>query len=310
MNRFIEIPSNPAPPGAEPFHFEAADGAKLRGAFFPVKDACATVVLMTGWAEFIEKYFEVIGDIHGRKMNVAMMDWRGQGLSSGASAQAMGWRNYFHTSRDDLRLFTDQHAGQRFEGRFFLMTHSMGGLPALMLLAQGFERFERAILCAPMTRLFGGAAYPLSKFAARALSAIGLSRAPASRPSKEAFAFEGNMYTTDRARHERFRDLQLAEPAAAARAPAFGWVNDAIKAGEEIHQPGYFDKLKIAVLIISAGLERRIEARDHKIIASFHEKIQQTEIPGALHEIMMERDEIRDQYWKAVDDFLAPAITH
>ena len=55
MSKFIRIPSNPAPEGAEAVDIRGADGAALRAAFFPTENARRTVVLMTGWSEFIEK---------------------------------------------------------------------------------------------------------------------------------------------------------------------------------------------------------------------------------------------------------------
>ena len=81
-----------------------------------------------------------------------------------------------------------------------------------------------------------------------------------------------------------------------------------MKASARIHMPGAFDQLKIPVLIVTAGNEQQIDGADHETIAASSEKISLTTIPGALHEIMMERDSIRDLYFKAVDDFIAPAL--
>ena len=41
-----------------------------------------TVVVLGGRAEFIEKYFEVIGELLARDFAVAALDWRGQGGSA------------------------------------------------------------------------------------------------------------------------------------------------------------------------------------------------------------------------------------
>jgi len=46
------------------------------------KDGKGTVCVFGGRGEFIEKYFETIGELRRRGFAVATMDWRGQGRSS------------------------------------------------------------------------------------------------------------------------------------------------------------------------------------------------------------------------------------
>lgn len=308
MSRFFEIDGNPVPEGAQAVEFAAPDGAKLRGAFFPAGEARGTVVLLTGWSEFIEKYFETIEDLRARKLNVAMMDWRGQGLSDRESAPHTKWRDFFRILSDDLRLFVEAHVKPRFHGPYILMTHSMGGMPALMLLASGYPAFERAVLCAPMTRLFPEPQNKITELAAALASAVGMAAKPVMRTTDHADVFEGNIFTSDERRHARFRDLRLAAGEAANDAPTYGWVNAAIKASNAIHAPGALDGIETPTLIITAGAEKQIDGADHAEIAKRNENISLETIPGALHEIMMERDELRAAYFKAFDAFVAPVI--
>ncbi len=308
MADFIQIPTNPAPQDSEVFEFASHDGATLRGAFFPTANARATIVVVTGWSEFIEKYFEVVTCLQKRGLNVAMMDWRGQGLSDRQSGPATKWNGYFSTIAEDLRWFTDRHVSTRFTGAKFLMTHSMGGLPALMLLADGYDAFERAVLCAPMTRLFAQPVNAIVHALANIAGAVGLATTPITKGEDDSMAFEGNMFTTDPARHERFRQLQLAEPKAAVSAPTYGWMRAAGVASAAIHKPGFFDQLKTPIRIITAGAEKRIDASDHQTIANQHPLIEQITIPNALHEIMMESDNIQALYWQAFDAFIQPFI--
>ncbi|NNL90358.1 MAG: alpha/beta hydrolase [Marinicaulis sp.] len=299
---FIEIPSNPTPNGAELFIHEARDGVKLRCAFFPTENARGAIILQAGWSEFIEKYFETVRDLQAHGYSVAMMDWRAQGLSDRENDATRDWPDYFQIIRDDLREFTEVTAA-RFPGRLFLMTHSMAGMPALMLLATGYDRFEKAVLCAPMTRLFAPAMNGLVRVAAFLTCHAGMARTAVNSGSDDSMRFEGNMFSTDRTRHTMFKDLQQAEPRAALSAPTYGWVREALAASREIHRTGYFDDVKTPVLIVTAGDEQRIDATDHPEIANRHELISQTTIPGALHEIMMERDELRDQFLQTTLNF-------
>lgn len=303
MMDFVLIPENPAPENFEIKFFKASDGANLRVAYFPVKGACGTIILATGWAEFIEKYFETVNRLHARKLNVAMMDWRGQGLSDREQLPRTQWKEYFSIIASDLQNFIDNKVVKRFAEPYFLMTHSMGGLPALIMLADGYARLQRALLCAPMTRLAPAPQHHLMRGGAWVACAAGLSNMPMPRKKDDSLDFEGNMYTSDQERHERFQHLQRAAPHAVNEAPTFGWIKAALAASDEIHSPHYFDSLKIPVRIVSAELERRIDSSDHAVIADKSPLIDRVTIPGALHEIMMERDEIQARYWREVDRF-------
>lgn len=301
---FITIENNPPPPGAEISFMDAPDGARLRTAFFPVDNPRGTVTLAPGWSEFIEKYFEVVGDLHARSLNVAIMDWRGQGLSDWPGR----WKGYVDQITGDLSAFQETQVVERFKGPYLLLTHSMGGLPGLKLLGPGYDGFARAVLCAPLTRLFPSMLNSLAGITAAALCRIGFSDMAVSRQEDDSRLFDDNMFTTCPVRHARFRALQDAEPRAMRMAPTYGWVDSVIRASREIHAPGHFDAMTTPTLIVSAGDERRIDGEDHADIATRSPLIEQVEIDGALHEVMMERDDLRANFWDAVDPFMAPAL--
>ena len=59
--------------------FETADGARLRWGHLPAAVPRAECVLVGGFAEFVEKYFETIADLSRCGLSVWCLDWRGQG---------------------------------------------------------------------------------------------------------------------------------------------------------------------------------------------------------------------------------------
>ena len=305
MSEFIEIEGNAAPPDAIPFTFQSSDDAPLRAGFFPVANPIAGVVLLTGWSEFIEKYFETVGDLNARGYSVLMMDWRGQGLSDRQSPYDQKWNGYFHSLKDDLRRFTVNEAKVRMPGLpLILMTHSMGGLPAFMLLADGFDEFERAVLCAPMAKLLPEPKLTIYEFAVNIACAIGFSRTPYASRDANAESFEGNIFTSDPKRHERFKTLRIKRPDAALGAPTFGWLREAMKTTRTIRAHDFFMNAKTPTLIIAAGNEKQVDPSAYPPIAANAAAISLATIPGALHEIMMERDEIRTEFWRVFDAFL------
>ena len=79
----LETADNPMPPQPRQVPVITADGIPLRAVYWMPETgrARATVLLMQGRAEFIEKYFETIAELRRRGFAVAAFDWRGQGGS-------------------------------------------------------------------------------------------------------------------------------------------------------------------------------------------------------------------------------------
>ena len=78
----VSIPENPAPAGAVPARLRAIDGVPLRAVrWHPQGEARGTVLIAPGRAEYVEKYFETVGDLLTRGLVVVVFDWRGQGMS-------------------------------------------------------------------------------------------------------------------------------------------------------------------------------------------------------------------------------------
>ena len=265
---------------------------------------------MTGRSEFIEKYFEVVRELTSRGFNVAMMDWRGQGQSSRfLPVREKGHVQNFGVYASDLARFASEVVEPRFAGPHILMTHSMGGAPALQLLAAGETRYAGAVLVAPMTRLFDN---PLKRMAVRGLvksvSFFGGSRQSVFGVREHSLDFEGNNLTSDRVRHGRFRDLQAAAPEAAIREPTYGWLRAAYDAMDALHIEDAFATLRTPVLIVSAGRDELVSSADHARLASRSPLIERVVIEDALHEILMERDDIQGEFWTAFDLFIKSAL--
>lgn len=310
MSEFIVVPDNPPPPDAKVFDFAGADGGRLRGAIFTAPSARATVVLMAGRVEFIEKYFEVVGDLNRRGFTVAMMDWRGQGLSERPLPDPLkGHIADFAVYRADLKRFVEEITARNLATPFILMTHSMGGAPGLQLLADGYDKFRAAVLCAPMTKFQANPArLAVAGLMARLACALGGADRNVIGIEEHSLKFEGNVLTSDRRRHERFRLLQERAPQAIIRDPTYGWLKAAIDAIDDLHRPDRFRNLKIPVLIISAEKDQLVDSADHERLAARSPLIRRVMIEGALHEIMMENDALRAAYWREFDAFIEPLL--
>ena len=149
--KLASIPSNPIPDGVVAGTIRTPDGVELRFARWISTTGKGTVCVFGGRGEFIEKYFETIGELRRRGFAVATMDWRGQGRSSRQLPDARkGHVEDFLEYEIDLETFMQQVVRRHCPEPYFAFTHSMGGAVVLRAAHAGKRWFERAVLVAPM----------------------------------------------------------------------------------------------------------------------------------------------------------------
>ncbi|WP_336605025.1 alpha/beta hydrolase [Phenylobacterium aquaticum] len=302
----VSTPDSPIPPGGGAEWFTGAGGAKLRAALFaPKGPARGTVVLSTGRTEAIEKYFEVIGDLLGRGFVVLANEWRGQGLShrdlpDRLKGHAVGMAAYVADYHALLAAFED-----RMPKPWMAVGHSMGGCLTLLSLAKGeADRFVGAVLCAPMLGVrTGGLPLPVAKILAGFNLLVGkggdYARPPPADPYTEAF--EGNVLTHDPVRFARARGLIAADKDLALSAPTWGWLDFAFKATTWLGSADNLRSVRIPVVIVSAGDDKLVRDDAQKLISNYLPDGRFVSVAGAEHEILMETDDRRNQFWAAFD---------
>lgn len=302
----IRIEQNPLPEGMSARFIEAWDGIKLRLATLPtLPDARGSILVVPGWAEFIEKYAEVAGELRDRRFNVMICDPRGQGFSHRVSvADDRALIDDFGKFHKDLDQVFEEFIAT-FPPPHFLLAHSMGGLIALEWLAKKPRPLKGVVLSAPFTRLYPN---PVRRFAVRTLvrSAL-LLRQRKRRISvapEQSMDFATNKLTQDPRRHDRFKRLQLAEPQAMAGHPRYAWVNAAMAAHARIDRPGALSGITIPTLLVSADRDETVDPLHHWELEARYDFLKLVRIPGARHEVMMEKDEYRKAFWAAFDAYV------
>src|SRR3990172_12554308 len=104
----IATPKNPIPLGASAGYLDVRKGLRLRYARWPssLRERRGTVCIFPGRTEFIEKYFEVVGELRRRGFAVAVLDLRGEGGGGRPAGEpAQGHINDFAEYEEDLSLF-------------------------------------------------------------------------------------------------------------------------------------------------------------------------------------------------------------
>ncbi len=309
MSGFHPTTDNPVPPGGEVFAIVAKDGAPLRAAYWkPQSGARGTVILLQGRSEVIEKYFETVTELLQRGFAVATLDWRGQGGSARLLDNPLkGHLLRFADFRLDLSALLATLAEKRAQTPFIILAHSMGALAALEVLKDEPQQFAGAVLTAPLL----GIKAPLPMPAARVFATLGPAHAfvPGGArfdPLNEPFAT--NPVTGDPRRFGRNIGILRNAPQLALGSPTLGWVSAAYGAIARVMAPHFASTLTAPMLIFSAGAEKIV---DNRAIARFAARLPRgrlVAIPGAKHEIMMERDDIRACFWRETDRFLAEIL--
>ena len=304
---FVRIPGNDVPAGAEEHWLEGRGGVRVRVMTAPASGqrVRGTILLAPGRTEFIEKYFEVTRELQQRGFAVFCMDWRGQGLSGRETNDPLkGHFDNFDDPVNDLATALRVLAAHAPRPHIAL-AHSMGG--AIMLRAMQTRRveLEAAAFSAPMWGIAN-----LGKFAknyVRFMASIGAgaSFAPGVERKFRREGFKRNPVTHDQARHTRAMDLLAEEPRLAISGPTVGWVAAAADTTEGFHQPSALAHLRLPMLVVSAGQEVLVDNTAQQELASHFPDCQFVSIPNAKHEILMETDDIRLQFWAAFDALCA-----
>src|SRR5690348_12261218 len=173
--KLVSIPANPAPEDAVSGTVKAPDGVSLRYArWLPPPSRKGTVCVFPGRAEFIEKYFETVRDLRTRGFAVAIIDWRGQGLSQRAlSDRNRGHVTSFADYLIDLETFMKEVVLPDCPPPLFALGHSMGATVLIQAAAKGLRWFDRMVLTAPMLRLAQRRMFGLAPGLARLLRMTG-----------------------------------------------------------------------------------------------------------------------------------------
>jgi lysophospholipase len=305
----VSIPANPVPEDAVTGSLKTRDGVTLRFArWHPPPGRKGTVCLFPGRTEFIEKYFETVRELRARGFAVATLDWRGQGGSERRLRDPRkGHVGDFSEYELDVDVFMSQVVLPDCPPPLFAIGHSMGGTVLLRVARQGARWFDRIVLSAPMVRLAGARGSALSRFTARALRTIGLGSlyVPGGGSAVVASgAYLGNPATSDPVRHARTKAVLEAAPELGIGSPTVSWLTAAYRTMNEIADPGFPGKIRQPLMLVAAGRDEIVSTAAIEDIAIRLRAGSHLIVAGARHELMMEQDRYRGQFWAAFDAFV------
>ncbi len=304
-----------APPHAIVGPAITRDGIAIRVARWPPAlrwmargEPLGTVVVCNGRTEFIEKYYEVAGELAGRGFAALVFDWRGQGLSDRLLRDPRkGHVGSFADYGEDLAAVASQVLAPFCPRPWYALAHSMGGPIVLQFAARRPDVFERLVLSAPMIGIAGLPFAATLRATARLCRFAGLSRGfvpGGRRRSPFAMAFDGNPLTSDAGRFARMLQFVQSEPRLGLGAPTIGWLHAAFDAMAEVQDDGFVRAFAVPTLTVMPALDRVVDGLAAERLAQRLRGGNIIGLPGCRHEILMENDALRQQFWAAFDAFV------
>lgn len=296
----------------------ALDGTVLRTAVWPEPPGTeggtpvrGTVVLLTGRAEFIEKYRDTAAAWLSRGFRVVQMDWRNQGLSSRplANRQIHHLRD-FTVLRDDLDRLVERVAlPLAAGGPLLVMGHSMGGLVAALFMAAQPERFAAAVLSAPMFAIqLGPVPRGLARIIATGACALGLAErygpGQGDYDPAEGMFRPDNRITGDPRSYALFHDAYRDRPELRVGGVSYGWLDAAFRAEEAVCRALPLERVRTPVLVLNAPNDQVVSGEAVETVARRFPHATVCRYPTARHEVLMETADIRSRVWADIDSFL------
>lgn len=307
----VAIAANPVPSRPHLCTVEGS-GVGLRSvSWLPSDAARGTVLLLLGRGDFIEKYFEVVQDLLSRGWAVTTFDWRGQGGSERLHPDPLrGHVDSFDGYVRDLEAVAAAvlaHVPRPIVG----LAHSMGAAILLHALAARPDLVERAVLTAPMLALSPHLAPPGSRATVRLLNGLGLAGSPVPGPARRGTAMpdfvQDNLLTSDPVRYLRSYEILSAAPHLGVGKPTIGWLDAAYDGMAALRMPAVRQAISTPLLLIAGDRDRVTHTPAMVAFAEAGPNRSFEVIGGAAHDVMLERDRLRDRVLAAFDAFTAAA---
>ena len=296
------------PYGGEAYWRKCADNTRIRVALWRGEGA-ETVLIFPGRTEYIEKYGPAAREFVARGYSVAIIDWRGQGLSDRhATRPQMGWVKDFSDYQQDIdaMLATVVEAG--LPKPTVLLSHSMGGAIGLRALLNRLD-VEKAIFSAPMWGIY---VEPKLRIVASLVSrfcrvlGMGARYVPSSGPTNyvEKQKFEGNVLTNDADTYKWLQTHLSKHPDLGLGGPSCQWYNRAVCECAELRKDA---PAPHEALVFLGTQEAIVDSGSIKDIMAEWSNGKLVIVEDAQHEILMEKPAILKQFWQEVDQFIGPA---
>lgn len=286
--------------------------------FMHGEGARGCLVISPGRTESSVKYLELASDLNKLGFSpIYAIDHRGQGFSSRylKKKPQKGHITDFSLYVDDFKAFVDtvvlQDQKCSNKNDLYLLAHSMGGaIAAAYLTNEGVNSpFNKAILSSPMLKInlkgLPEAVILLTTAPCAFAESVFCEAYVVTKAEFENKIFEDEDNNLTRSLNRFNFNMHLFRTFSQTRlgAPTTKWVRESILADLNLRRPEVVKKLATPVRIYQAGDDTVVENSGQDEFYGYVDPELRSikKFPGSQHEILMERDEVRNA---AIEDMV------
>ena len=291
-----------------------ADGAHIRTLLIPHDQPVGRLLMLTGRADFLEKWAETFIRFHEAGFAVASFDWRGQGESTRLTDNGAGYIDSFDTWLADLDQLSGWALNGLGAGPWLALGHSMGGHLLTRWLADPARHalpLRRQIRAVVLSSPFFGLGMPWPMRAAvlgaapvQVARGLGADFAWGQRPYGPAQRSKARSLLLTGSRHlfaEEGRWIE-ANPSLATGGVSWGWL-DAFFRSQASLEALPLEQLDLPILMLLAAREHLVDNVAATRVAARLPDCQRRLIPGAAHELLREVRPLRTQILARITSF-------
>lgn len=260
----------------------------------------AQILILTGYGESAEVWFETATDLNARGYSVWVLERAGQGGSERfVLPRDLGHAPDFNGDIRAVKTLTQMMAAGSPGAPVIVLGHADGGLIAIAAIEQGAPA-EGLILSSPSF----ASGHPLEGLRA-ALVKAGLGRIPADwkrgwrRDGPDA---RGIGLTGDSLRGGIGKAWQIANPDLRMGGPSLGWLAS-FQATSKAIQPG-LPGLETPTLLLRGDADGFVYAETQTRVCQAMARCRLYGLKGGRHALHLEREAIRTPWLAAVDSFV------
>ncbi len=284
-----------------------AGGVAIHYAKREIAGEQAALVIVDGRTEYAAKYAELFYDLRDQPWSFYIYDHRGQGMSGRLLDDPQkGYVDRFANYVSDLKEFIQTVVKKKAHKRLFILAHSMGGTIAIIYSIENPGILKGIILCSPMLQI-NTAPFP-DEFARLLTTWIttlggGDLYVFGGGPYNPAKAFAANDLTHSAARFALNKKILREFPENELGSPTFQWLNESFKGMKEADAGA--GSLRTPLLLLEGGSDTVVGRKSEINFCYQAPNCVQVRFPGGRHELLMEKDSIRNLVLKRIKEFIA-----
>lgn len=285
--------------------FSSFDGNKISYEAYENPESRGLVLVLHGFTESAEKFREVAYYFFNEGYSVYVPDLRGHG-NSYRTSQKPGTVNadsFDDYVKDIDGLIETVIKPNCAEKPIYLFSHSLGSAVGILYMESNPDTISKAVLSSPMICGNMGMPVPVASTVAKLLCAFGGENisAPGRCKFNPGLRFEESD-ATSKARFEYYQEKRKQNKLLQTNGPSFGWVNASIKARDKMLADAH--KITAPLLILRPEEDKQLlaEYQDKFISAVADGKV--VGIKGSKHEIFESTDEVLEEYYREIFEFL------